>query len=336
MTPSSNENRLAYVLGGPWAQKAVAAEEFLATKRQTTVTLHSSSGQALPGAPLTRPRTAELTNIFRAHWRAPVIDPREQELRDSFDEALNTLQLLELGIETGYYTTDQLRETVLAKFESLFWSQASVDYLVYYQYVNIRFLAARYGVDLNLPVLPPPTPNPSAEVRYATFLSIFSQFYADAAVKSCLRFLDDYFLFREEHTALVQFLQKKSANAAPEPLVAHLQQVTEGFYKLILWLNDIFDVVSRDEKKYFALFFSYWLIKLLGYTPTQTGYVQGGTDWVSLISRSPNQFLIAGGYELNALAPEDRATAKRLLRQRLHTVKNAWLSAQAEIEASTR
>jgi hypothetical protein len=336
MTPSPTENRLAYVLEGPWAQKAVAAEEFLAKKRQTTLPLHSSATQALSSAPPARARAAELTNIFRAHWQFPVTDIQEQALRDSFDEALNTLQLLELGIETGYYTTDQLRETVVAKFDELFWSQASIDYLTYYQYVNIRFLAARYGVDLGLPPLTPPTPNPGAEVRYATFLSIFSQFYADEAVKSCLHFLDDYVLFDDELTAFTQFLTEESEMVDAEPLVEHLQQLSEGFYKLILWLNDVFEVVSSDEEKYFALFFSYWLIKLLGYTPTQTGYVHNGTDWMSLIDRFPNQLLIAGGYELDAVDPEDLVTAQELLRRRLLTIRNAWHSAQLEIEASTR
>lgn len=335
MTPSSAEDRLAYVLTGPWAQQGAVAENFLAKTQQTALPLRSSAAKAAPDTPPNRPRVTQLTNVFRAHWQAPVTDAREQALRDSFDEALTTLQLLELGIETGYYTTEQLRETVLAKFDSLFWSQASVDYVRYYQFVSIRFLAARYGIDLGLPVLTPPLPNPGGEVRYAVFLSIFSQFYVDAALDSCLRFLDDYHRFEDEHIAFAHFLLKKSAVATAEPLTTHLQQVSEGFYKLILWLNDVFEVANPDERKYFALFFSYWLTKLLGYSATPTGYEQTETDWVSLINSSPNQLLLAGGYELSTMSPEDRATAKNLLRKRLATIKNAWLSAHVEMEAST-
>lgn len=335
MTPDPIENRLADVLEGPWAQKAVEAEEFLAQKRKTTLKLKSSASSALSST-TGRIRTAELTNVFRAHWRYPITDKHEQQLRSSFDEALNTLQLLELGIETGYYTAEQLRSTVVAKFDELFWSEAAINYLTYYEFISVRFLAARYRIDLGLLPLVPPVPDPNAEVQYATFLSIYAHFYQDTPIRFCLDFLDDYIQFPEEKRAFAEFLTKKGIQNSSEPIIARFQDLSRGFYKFILYLNDVFKVIESTEGKYFALFFSYWLARLTGDRLTDSGYSKASRDWASLISESPNQLLFASGYDSDEITSEDTATIKQLLQQRIRTIQQAWLNAKSEIESQVR
>ncbi|HEX8350071.1 MAG TPA: hypothetical protein VF598_08910 [Hymenobacter sp.] len=332
MNPDPTENQLADVLEGPWAQKAVDAEVYLAQQRKATLTLNSSSGSSARSGPPNRIRTAELSNVFRAHWHQFATNVHEQQVRNSFDEALNTLQLLELGIETGYYTADQLRRTVVAKFEELFWSEAAVNYLLHHQYIGVRFLAARYEIDLGLPPLPPPAPNPDAGVRYATFLSIYAEFYHDSAIKSCLHFLSDRTQFPDEQRAFAEFLTKKVPQTSSEPIITHFQHLSKGFYKVILYLNDVFKVVERTQEKSFALFFSYWLMRFTGYQLTDSGYHATGENWAALISRSPNQLLLASGYASAEMSAKDAAPFKQLLRQRIRSIQQAWFRAKTEIE----
>ena len=356
------DGRLAFVLTGPWAKEAEPAEAYLGEMRVV------ATGPNVLKSAHKRAKTVganpELKRLFRPHWEEAVTDKKEQGLRDAFDEAVTTLQLLELGIETGYYDAEVLRPVVLAKFEELFWTPATIDFLDYYDYIGVRFLAARYDYALgNFPRLDPPAPDLNAGLRFASFLDIFAQFYEDQDTKLFLKFLDDFVITQlngqpiRERSFFRQYLRSEQLESRANKLLPRFRKLSRGFYKTVLWLNDIVKVVrasadkalSADVKvapltaadKSFAMFFSYWLAKLFGFSLEKTGYEARGTNWAALAKDHPLRLLSDSGYEVrpeaeDALNENELKTIRELLEKRLDTLRAIWKTAKEEIERSIR
>src|SRR6266436_365570 len=99
--------RLKNLDQGPWIEKALEAKRYLEPKTDLSLLINSNEpitldklNKILVREDLQRER--ELAELLRAHWDKEIESDHEILLRDSFDEALSFLQILELAIETGY------------------------------------------------------------------------------------------------------------------------------------------------------------------------------------------------------------------------------------------
>lgn len=107
---SERDVRLNGLLKGAWMDAAEEAEEFLRPPKGLVngligkVHITIQDLEARERATATEKRSKKIRHVLRAHWKSKegVVDPEEINVRDSFDEALTSLQLLELGAESSY------------------------------------------------------------------------------------------------------------------------------------------------------------------------------------------------------------------------------------------
>ena len=209
--------------------------------------------------------SAEAAHCLRSHVDSRIRDENEVALRSSFDCALGELQLLELAVVCGYFSLADIRSVALADFELLLKSRAAVEYLQIYDYLTIRFLAARLGHDFGLPVVKPPPINTAAALRFATFLSLHADFSESAPLDRFLRILDD---FRFVKLVDSSFLKKNLANPDDVPLdnkARHVfEEATLGMFEFVDLLSNVFLQLEENEIPLFGCFYSYWLGQFFG------------------------------------------------------------------------
>jgi len=207
----------------------------------------------------------DAANCLRSHADSPIRDKDEIALRSSFDSALGELQLLELAVVCGYFSIDDIREVALADFELLLKSRAAVQYLQIYDYLAIRFLAARLGYDFGLPAVDPPTINPCAALRFASFLSLHADFSESAPMDRFLKILDD---FRFGKLVNSDFLKKRLAAPDDFPLTEKarlaFREASLGLLEFVDLLSTVFQQLEESEVPLFGCFYSYWLGHFFG------------------------------------------------------------------------
>ena len=140
---SEQRARLEDIQTGPWRKKSELA-------RQRLLTLS----------------TAELERYLRSHYGDEIKDEAELDFRQSFDQVLEEMQLLELAVACGFLSLDVVRRAIEPDFASLLSSKAARAYVKLYDFVLVRYLAYRLSIDLEIGALQPPPINPHAEVRY--------------------------------------------------------------------------------------------------------------------------------------------------------------------------
>lgn len=298
--------RLESILQGPWSKKASAYENFIAD-------LSGKTGI-----------DRKMNMVLRPHWEEEdgITSKKELVIRDSFDEALSELQLLELAVETGYLHLDDIKDIAKKRMQQLLISEAAKKYLVLYDFVGVRFLADRIGVDLGLGKVVPPMPNEAAAVRYSVFLSQHMLWYEDEGLDDFLGLMDDYFYYEDEQKLFLSYLRTNRVNTDDEEMQEYLEDLKSGMFHFIILLSDLFGVLEEKEIPFFGIFYSYWMAKFFGYDLTKRGYVKkrSQTDWSSYIDKM-NKPVLNNDDDYNA---KDLNLIKKTILSRVEVIRNAW------------
>lgn len=293
--------RLDDIQAGPWRRQSLPARE-----------------------KVTHLSPEEASRYFRSHYESDIKDRDEIAFRESFDEALEELQLLELAVGCGYLPLDEVRPVVKAEFQALFPFDSARKYLKIYDFVPVRFLAARMGIDLGLgPVTPPPI-NSRAALRYATFLALHSDFAASDPIEKFTMLLDDYRFGGIDARSIKEWL----AGDGPAPSdseQAIVGNLCLGMVQFIQTLGDLFLQLEHDEKPLFGSVYAYWLSHFLGVRRTEQGYRSMGVSFEDL---NPNPLLFPPGLEQDALASEQQR-----LRHRIGILRGVWDQTRSFIES---
>lgn len=287
--------RLHQLMEGPWRSAAKLAREVFAppTFDSTPLIFMPIQHEKDDASEAMRAR------FLRPHWDSQVDDPREIEVRDSFDEALTEMQLLELAIQTGYLDlTTTVRDHARNLINQLLWSPSAVRFIADYDYITVRFLAARVGVDLKLPSVVPPEPVPAA-AHFATFHSVLLEWETDDDLAAWLGWLDDYneSSFANPEAAFNRFLA--TGKYPRDPQNAHyFQRLVYGAGKFVMLLSTLFHSMNDegrvqldqrpgvDHRAPFGAFFSYWLARFHGYSLAKIGFEKDDRDLGRVLLRS--------------------------------------------------
>jgi hypothetical protein len=250
-----------------------------------------------------RRRARELTHRFAPHWPDEEFTEAEQTFRDSFDEALTVLQLLELAVETGYLTLEAIRPTARAEIVALLWASPARQFLDTYDYWTVRFIADRVGVDLGLPKLAPPQPDPTGEMHFGAFLALISEWTVDADLDAWLGLLDGYMLQDaddEDYSEADAFYEFLTTGELPDEAnlgdVLRYFSLARGAFKFLFQLCGTLRPMQKRERFFFLSFFAYELSKFFGYELKERGYVateEGG--WDAIGDASAFHRLLSGG-----------------------------------------
>jgi hypothetical protein len=265
--------------------------------------------------------------FLRPHYGAngsPITVREEIDFRESFDQALEELQLLELAVECGYLPLDEVRPVAEAELAVLLASGGARTYVKFYDFVPVRFLAARLGQNLDLRAVTPPAINPTAAVRYATFLAIHSEFTASVPIEKFTMLIDDY---RFAGVLNAQFF-KDRLSGTPGLLTnsqeAVFSNLCMGLVSFVQTLGDLFLLLESPERPLFGCFYSYWLSHFFGVRRTEGGYESRG---VSFEQVEPNPMLFP------PLEPDALCSEQERLRHRIGVLKGAWDETRSFIES---
>jgi hypothetical protein len=328
MNPAKHD-RVKGLLEGDWASAAAASERFLRPPSgliSTLLTQERISKKDLLTGERTHVSTAkshEIGKVLRPHWktRAGVSNPRQIGLRDSFDEALTLLQILELSVESGYLSEDAIRSIARQRLLELLWSKGARSFVKNYDYLGVRFLAARYEIDLGLGKVIPPEPDPRAQVQFATFLSQHQAWYGDEGLDWWLGLLDDYVAdddeFPEpEDEAFYSFLRSGKLPCESRTVQLRFYERADGLKRFLYLLSNLFSFLTPPVAPLYGLIYLYWMAKFFGYELNAKGY-----------SRDPELYFdwsrVAAGPVLCAVEePHD---------QKIHAARRSLIEQQIEI-----
>jgi hypothetical protein len=267
----------------------------------------------------------EARRYFRSHYEDGIYDRWEIAFRESFDQALEEIQLLELAVCCGYLPLEVIRFSVERDFEELFASWPARRYIAVYDYVPVRFLAARLGFDLGLPPVEPPPVNPRAGLRYATFLAVHSEFASNKAIERFTMLLDDY-VFHGVISART-FKEKLGSGSADSHALEDedFQVLCLGFVEFIQTLGDFFLQLDPEETPIFGCLYAYWLSHFFGFSRTEKGYE---SDRVSFEDTSLNRALFPAD-----LAFEQLNSERNRVRLRVPVLRRTWDSTRDLVQS---
>lgn len=313
---NESSRRLAAVVHGPWEKEGTIARSFLSEQEA----YFNDSVKGLAGGKLEKPHEAVyrlLVRMFRYH-STPVTSPKEIAIRESFDEALTPIQLLEISIECGYLSLSDAKVEAQSQFQSLVFAKPMKKFIADYDYFLVRFLAARIGYDLGLPPVEPPVPFEKGEARYSVLLGSHKQWYGDNNLDTWLGYLDDYepmdLANLDEHYS--QFLQTGSTGRLSDEHIAHLRAISNGMFRFFELLGALFSVANPNERRYWALLYCYWLAKTFGYEMEDGEYEKSDLDVGAVYEKA----LSSRG---SSLAEQSGMSAQGLLEDYL-VVKETW------------
>ena len=324
--------RLAAILDGPWAQRGQFARQFLTPPK-------SHRDGATGGAPYrfrepakkggSAKRYKSLTRHLRPHWKKS-IKSKEIPLRDSLDEALTELQLVELAIETGYLKEDDVTVVASKRLHDLLWHQSVRNYVRAYDYTAVELLAQRLEIDLGFSKTPVPPPSIGAsEAVFAAFLSQFRLWYQDKELDLFLSFLDDYTSIGDDKDKFYEFLTRKKYKPNRTERV-YFARLIIGADRLLVRLSELDATLSDDERPRYGLFHVYWMAKLFGFELSKRGYTKEDENWAKLIQRS---WVLESG---EAVAREARGTIayREFFKLRSARVRKLWKTTRKFVEAA--
>ena len=322
--------RYASLRKGPWRAMGDQARTFLTPPPRIRSRFDQAASIDLRALALTFGEQdpsgdTKLQHILRWHGGGHDVDDREEiAIRDSLDYALAHLMLLELAVETGYLPLEVIRHDAQQELVMLLWSEGAQQFIRYYDYVTIEYLARRLGITGVRNVEPPPV-NPEASTRYAIFLAQFTDWVEDTALRSWLGFLDDYVRDREEQAAFRSYLLGEVMNRSER-----FSQLLYGIQRFLLSLSNLFGVLKPSERARFGLFYSYWMAKFFGYTLKEDGYRKARQQsWASIIQEHPEALLPPTSND------QVRVAMRELLVQQITTIEEAWNVTSELVAASS-
>jgi hypothetical protein len=297
--------RLDDIQAGPWREKSELARQRLPTLS-----------------------TAELERYLRSHYGDEITDQTELSFRQSFDQVLEELQLLELAVASGFLPLDVVGPAVEPDFAALLCSSAVRAYIKLYDFVPVQYLASRLSIDLNIGAVRPPPIDPRAEVRYAVFLATHYDFVTSVPIELFTMYIDDFYW--GERPVNDKFLKRWILGEQPSDLSSEEQKVVSsgyiGFIQFTETLGDFFLQLPAPERPYFGLAYSYWLSHYFGFRRPRGRYEQLAVSFEdvqlapSLLVLDPNS---------------DGAHAEReRLHERILTLKAVWDGTRALIDSN--
>jgi hypothetical protein len=271
MTDGSGEfqARLIDITSGPWREQSAMAREKLPAMTEE-----------------------DARRYFRYH--DVVIREPELSFRESFDKALEELQILELAICSGYLPLESVRPHAASEFNTLLRHAAARRYVTLYDLASVRFLAARLEIPLADTPLKPPPVNPRAGLRFATFLAVHSDFVVNPAIKLFTQVMDDYqFEGFIDASFLAAHLRNPSAALTDEQRRI-IQKACVGLVEFLQALGDLFLQLERAEHPLYGCMYAYWLSHFFGMRRGTSGYERQGVAFQDL---DPRAVLAATGDE---------------------------------------
>ena len=263
-----------------------------------------------------------LQHLLRTHKIGQgITSPDEIKVRDSLDYALAHLMVLELAVETGYLPLDLVRDEAQRELSSLLWSDGAQQFVRYYDYVTIEYLARRLNVR-GFRNVEPPAVNPEAGTRFAVFLAQFSDWVEDKAIREWLRFLDDY-AKPGEHQAFRSFLKGGRTERSDR-----FDRLLYGIQRFLLSLSNLFGMLAPAERARFGLFYSYWMAKFFGYELTEEGYRPTTQEsWATIVAAHPVGIPPSADHET-------AAKIREMFNSHLAVIQAAWDETRELVAAS--
>jgi len=296
--------RLEDIQTGPWRKKSEVARQRLPTLS-----------------------TAELERYLRSHYGDEIKDKAELDFRQSFDQALEEIQLLELAVACGFLPMDVVRPVIEPDFATLLSSKAARAYVKLYDFVLVRYLACRLSIELDIGTVQPPPINSRAEIRYAVFLATHYEFITSPRIELFTMYIDDFYF--GERPIDAGFLKRWIGGDQPSNLVPDEQQVVGngylGFIQFTETLGDFFLQLHGPERPYFGLAYGYWLSHYFGLRRPRGRYEQLGVSFEDV--RFAPSFLALGLNSDGAQAEHER------FYERLNTLKAVWDETRELIES---
>jgi len=271
--------------------------------------------------------TDDLKRYLRSHYGDEIKDKADLDFRQSFDQVLEEIQLLELAVACGFLPLDVVRPAVEPDFTALLSSKPARAYVKLYDFVPVRYLAARLSIDLDIGPSQPPPINPHAEVRYAVFLATHYEFITSARIELFTKYIDDFYFGKRRIDA--GFLKRWIAGEQPSDLIADEQQVVGngylGFIQFTETLGDFFLQLPDPERPYFGLAYGYWLSHYFGLRRPRGRYELLGVSFED-VRIAPSLLAI------DSKSDGAQAESKRF-QERRTTLKSAWEGTRALIES---
>jgi hypothetical protein len=338
------KSRLDEILRGPWVKNAELARKSLTFTSDLHQLLANDriSAQDLKAVLNSRDRrrARDLWHRFEPHWPDNQFTVAESDFRDSFDDALTILQLLELAVETGYLSLEIVRPIARSEIIALLWALPARNFLDSYDYWTVRYIADRVGIDLGLPKVMPPQPVSNGETQFGAFLALVSEWSVDADLDAWLGMLDGY-VFEdpddEEYYEAEAFYEFLTTGDLPDE--ANLEDVlryfslARGAFKFLFQLHGILGPMQESERYFFVIFFAYYLSKFFGYELEQRGYVATDDGWDEIGDASAFHRLLSGavGADLSgptAMTQDQIDTASKAyastVRDAVSTLRTLW------------
>jgi hypothetical protein len=244
------------------------------------------SGRVRPALFERRVTEQELRRILRPHWEEPIENPEELNFRDSLDQSLEFLQMLELAVETGYVPEEFAREKALSEFNGLLWSVAARDYVEMYGFLLVRFLAARFEIGgWRSQIEKVPDTDALAQVRFGNFVAVCEAWATNPCLKLFTQFMDDYYFEHRLNAQFIgKFLEDDRAKGELSPKEGELVTMClDGMVSFLTTLTDFFESLQESERPRFGSFFAYWLGRFFGFRVEWGEYKQEGFDWKPMV-----------------------------------------------------
>lgn len=270
--------RLEAIQNGPWTPRSATARARIAAPALGIDSSELTTLEDLAAVPLDR-KAKDVSNRLRRtlkpHSRNFIPSKSAQRIRDSFDDALTQLQLIELAVETGYLPADRALQYARPQLVSYLWSEPAREFVDHYGYAGVEALANRMGLSGLRRIKPRPV-DPSGAIHFASFLATQRAIESDPACVTWLKFLDDYFIRSEEDRRFYDFLV---AGAAPQS--ERRTMLVTGARNHAVMLADFLTPLPDNLKLRFGSFSLYWLAKLFWYERDEIGnlYRPRYRDW---------------------------------------------------------
>ena len=321
--------RLANLRRGPWREKGDRARQYLLPPERVTgltedtalIDLQELAKQDEQRDP---DRNRSIRQTLRWHGNGADVTLRDEiVVRDSLDYALAHLMILELAVEMGYLPLELIRTEAHRELLSLLWSAGAQQFVRYYDYVTIEYLARRLEVRGFRNVEPPPI-NPEAGTRFAVFLAQFSDWVEDNALREWLMFLDDYVEHPGEQAAFRSFLNGNLPERSER-----FERLLYGIRRFLLSLSNLFGILAPAERARCGLFYSYWMAKFFGYELKKEGYRKATQEsWAILI----------GMRAIPSASSVDQLTLQKMrevLDNQIGTIQETWDATRELVAAAT-
>jgi hypothetical protein len=322
--------RVADLQRGPWAIKGRRAVRILAPttnfslfdNADSRISLETLAQTLTPEDRLRESHFDELLNSSAARERDR--EPRRRRVVTSLHYALTELTLLDLAVATGYLPVDTIRDQARTAVVRLLWSHAARRFVESRNYVGVKALTNRLGLEWFEPVRIP-EPARDSSVQFAMLLDHYRAWLEDKLVQEWVAFEEQY--LRPDD---VEELMSLLGHGRRRRGTAQLRRVAVGFERALIMLADLF-AAHEDGNDIHALFGLVHLSELerLFSRPLLTDAPETAPTWMDLARLA----VVDTGETVEPYSPENARFVSFQVRQldsldtRITLVERAWQAA---------